>query len=224
MLENPVDVLGLAVGRQAHDLVLARVDPETGVVGEGRVEQTEAVREVELLLELQSRCRRRLPSEAVAHSPTPSMVRTAARSKGDGIEGRCGVRLVMLRKEDLPLVPRQSPADQVFHPELLLQPQRHRLVERRQAPGRELEVGLEEALELQPRLVVEGDRVELGGRDAPLPEAVVDCRAGEAVIVLLAREALLLGRADDGPTVDQARGGVVIERGESQYLHCLSVP
>ena len=36
-----IDVLGLAVGRETHHLVLARIDLEAGEVGERRIQQTE---------------------------------------------------------------------------------------------------------------------------------------------------------------------------------------
>ena len=52
VLEDQVGVLRLAVGGQAHELVFAGVDLEAGVVGEGRVEQAERVREPELVRQL----------------------------------------------------------------------------------------------------------------------------------------------------------------------------
>ena len=93
-------VLRLAVGRQAHDLVLAGVDLEPGVVGEGGVEQPERVRKGNLPERRQLACPAPTHADVVAHSPTPSMQRTAAVSKGDGIEGRGRVRLVVLAEED----------------------------------------------------------------------------------------------------------------------------
>ena len=46
LVENCLHVARLAVGREAHDLVLAGVDAEARVVCEGRVEHPQAVREV----------------------------------------------------------------------------------------------------------------------------------------------------------------------------------
>ena len=48
-----VGVLRLAVGREAHELVLAGVDLEAGEVGERRVEQAERVREADLADQLE---------------------------------------------------------------------------------------------------------------------------------------------------------------------------
>ena len=53
LVEDQVLELRLAIGRQAHDLVLAGVDLEAGVVGERRIEQPERVREVDLLQHLE---------------------------------------------------------------------------------------------------------------------------------------------------------------------------
>jgi hypothetical protein len=53
--------------------------------------------------------------------------------------------------------------------------------------GREGEVGLEQPLELEERLVVEGDVVDVGQLDAGLVEAVLDrLLPGKPEIVLLA--------------------------------------
>ena len=44
LVVNRLDVLGLTVGREPHDLVLTRIDLEAGVVGERGIEQTDRVR------------------------------------------------------------------------------------------------------------------------------------------------------------------------------------
>ena len=52
LLEDQVGVPRLAVGGQAHQLVLAGVDLEAAEVGEGRVEQAERVGKVELVAQV----------------------------------------------------------------------------------------------------------------------------------------------------------------------------
>ena len=84
LLEDEVGVARLAVGREAHQLVLAGVDLEAGEVGERGVEQPERVREVQLLRAARCALPLPMPIDAVAHSPTPSRVRIAASSNGDG--------------------------------------------------------------------------------------------------------------------------------------------
>ena len=83
IVEDALRISRLAVGGQAHELVLARVDPEPAEVREGRVQQPERVREEELALELDP-VSSATPMLLVAHSPTPSKVRIAAESNGDG--------------------------------------------------------------------------------------------------------------------------------------------
>ena len=72
LLLDDVEILRLAVGREPHHLVFARVDLEAGVVGEGGIEQTERVREVDLADHLQAvavsqRQRRRGPFADTVH-------------------------------------------------------------------------------------------------------------------------------------------------------------
>ena len=60
------------------------------------------------------------------------------------------------------------------------------------------------------RLVVEADVVDRLGRDARLLQAVIDGVDGEALVVLLAREALFLSGGDDLAILDQRGRAVVI--------------
>jgi hypothetical protein len=53
MIEDQPGVLRLAVRRQAHHFVFARIDLEPGVVGEGRVQEAERVRKMQLFQHLQ---------------------------------------------------------------------------------------------------------------------------------------------------------------------------
>jgi hypothetical protein len=53
-------------------------------------------------------------------------------------------------------------AQQALLEQLFLEPERDRHLERAEAPRRERNIGLEQPLEFQERLVVEGDVVDLG--------------------------------------------------------------
>ena len=53
IVANDLLVFRRSVGREPHQLVLARIDLEAGVVGEGGVEEAQAVRKVNLLVDLQ---------------------------------------------------------------------------------------------------------------------------------------------------------------------------
>ena len=87
----------------------------------------------------------------------------------------------------------------------------------RKPARRERQVGLEQALELEERLVVERHVVEIfGANRACAGSSARHCR--KARVVLAAREALLLRRADDAPSRTSSRR-VVIERGDAEDLH-----
>ena len=76
--------------------------------------------------------------------------------------------------------------------------------ERLEAARREGEIGFEQPLEFQERLLVEDDIVDVLERDAGLLEAIADRVDREARVLLLAREALLLRRRDDLAVDQQA--------------------
>ena len=168
-------VFRLAVGREPHHLVLAGIDLEAGVVGEGGIEQPERMREVDLLERSSRSLPRPTPTDVVAHSPTPSIVSTAASSNGEGKNARGGVAQVMLGEQqlalpvevarELPAARRAAAASGTASP----QPQRHRHAERAKAARREGEIGFEQPLEFQKRLVVEHDVIDVVQRDARLP-------------------------------------------------------
>src|SRR4029453_15981447 len=106
--------------------------------------------------------------------------------------------------------------DQVGEPEFLLDPQWSALEEGRKAFRSVVEIGLEQPLELEQGLVVEAHVVELFGADAGFPQTVGDGVARESMVVLLAGEALFLRRRDDLAVDEKARGGVVVEGGDSE--------
>ena len=152
------------------------------------------------------------PKQVVDHSPTPSMVRIAASSKGDGKEGAGRVRLVVIGEDvAAAILALECLADQPRNVQLLFQPHRDGLAEGEVPAGRHGEIGFQQAFELGDRLVVEADVIEIRGRDARLAEAVIDGVLREIGVVLLAREAFFLGGGND-PAIDhQGRRRVVIK-------------
>ena len=93
-----VGVLRLAVGRQAHQLVLARVDREAAEVGEGRVEQAQRVRKAQLVRE------RDAVAAADAEAGRGPFADAVEREDGRLVERRGkeragGVRLVVLGED-----------------------------------------------------------------------------------------------------------------------------
>ena len=76
--------------------------------------------------------------------------------------------------------------------------------------------GGQDAPELRARLLVEGDVVDRPAALRGRAQAEVDRQRGERRVVLPAREALLLGRADERAVVHEDSGGVVEEAGDAE--------
>src|SRR5262245_22697080 len=138
--------------------------------------------------------------------------------------------LVMFREQELffPVgMPRelsQFVAQKLLLEQLLAQPQRDRHAERSKAGRREREIGLQQAFELEERLVVEHDVVDVVQSGTRGLQAVAERMMREAGIVLLAREALLLGGRDDAAVLDESGRAVVIECRESENAHFRNGP
>jgi hypothetical protein len=98
------------------------------------------------------------------------------------------------------------------------QPRGNGLHERREAPGCDGEVSLEDAIELEERLVIEGDAVERVHGDARLAQTSPDGVVREAGVVLHPAEALLLRGGHDLSIAQQARRGVVVVRRDSEVV------
>ncbi len=209
LVQDQIHVLRLAVGRQAHDLVLARVDLEAGVVGEGGVEQPEGIRPMELLVQLDivASAHAERGRGPLAHPVHGEDRRLLERG---GEEGARRVGLVVLGEQDLALVV-EGVADLLIHVELVLDPQRPRLQERAEPGGHDAQVGLEDALELEKRLVVEANVCQIGRLDVRLPQTIAGRVHGERRVTLLAGEALLLRGGHDLAVPQQAGGAVVVE-------------
>ena len=103
--------------------------------------------------------------------------------------------------------------------QLLLEPLRHRRSEGRKAARSECDIGFDQTLELEERLVVEGDRVDVGKRHAGGLETELNRVPWKVGVMLAAGEAFLLGRRVNVAVDNQRRGAVVIERGDSQHPH-----
>src|SRR5688572_8375913 len=108
------------------------------------------------------------------------------------------MRLMVLDEHDsLAIAIGQAFADLARQVQLLLQPDWHRPNERAKSSRREREIRLQQPLELQQRLVVETDEVELFRLKAGLSQAKVDGVFWETIVVLLTSKTLLLGRRDN---------------------------
>ena len=218
VLENQIDEARFAVGREAHELVFARVDAEAAVVSESGVEEAEGVREAELAEKLE------IGAGAAAERGGGPFADAVEREDG-GVgerrreEGAGGVRLVMAGEMNRRRGETECAKfvfDHGWEPELGVQPVGHRGGEGAEAAGCDRESGGEDALEFEERLFVVDDGVERAGG---LGNAIGDGVAREGSVVFFAGETFLLNGGDDGAVFDEGGGGIVVERAEAQDAH-----
>jgi hypothetical protein len=148
---------------------------------------------------------------AVDHSPTPSIVITAADSNGEGKKALAACETWWPVKSTRSTGTSGEFAQAPSNPAAFGSPRSHRADERvlgrlshRRGRG-------QDTPELDLRLLVERDVVDRPAALRGRPQAEVDRKRGERRVVLPAREALLLGGADERAVVDEHRGGVVEE-------------
>ena len=205
-----IHIFWLAIGSQAHELVLARIDLETGVIGECGVEQPQGIGPAQFLQQFDvcvathaKRSRRPFP-HAVDRQD-----RGFAERRGKECARRVG--LVMLGVKDVAVVVQGAP-HLTLHEQLVLDPEWACLEEGDQTARRDAQIGLEDALELQQGLVVETHIRQVLDRYPAGPEAVIDSMSREGGVPLLASEPLLLRRGDDLAVSQEAARAVVVER------------
>jgi len=214
-----------AVRRQPHDLVFPRVHLESRVICERGIKEAERMWEMDLLAHLQQVA---APIGRRGRRPFPD----AVHREHDGLLERGGevrarrVGKMMLREDDLrfdrlpaAIKLRELLHQQVLEEQLLPQPDRHRHGEAPEAARRKGEIRLQQALELEERLVVECDRVDAVQGRLPLAQAVRHGVPREPRVVLLAGEPLLLRRGDDVPVRQQCRRAVVVEGRYAEDAH-----
>src|SRR5438067_1224121 len=212
-----------AVRSQPHHLVLALVHWKSEPGREGRVEHAERVREANLAQHLE------LGAAVVAHCASPDGERRpfadAVRGEDRGLarrrgqKGRRGVRLVVLGEEDLAPANPELRRDDPLDPQLLAQGALHRARKAAPGPREPAERHREDPPELQHRLFVEDDRVEIGRLDSAPFEAPLDGGERKRRVVLPARKALLLHGANGNAVDDQRGRRVVVVRRDPQDAH-----
>ena len=107
--------------------------------------------------------------------------------------------------------------------DLVLDPKRTGHRERSEASRSGCKIGVEDALKLQQRLVVEAHVLHIVNVDAGALEAEGDSIRRKTGIALPARETLLLRRRYDGAVTQQAGSTIVIEGRDTQdklIAHC----
>ena len=103
MLQDRFCIFRLAIGRETHDFIFARVDLEARVIGESRVEQPERMGEMNFLDNVQ---RFALPYPRRGRRPFSNAVhgQDERRLKQRRIIGRSGVGKMMFAKAQFGLI------------------------------------------------------------------------------------------------------------------------
>jgi hypothetical protein len=122
---------------------------------------------------------------------------------------------MVLGIQQVALVPTQGDAQFAVSEQLILGPERSGEQEGAQAPGCQREVGLQYALELEQRLVVESDYPDLVHADAGCLKAIRHGIVWELRIALAPGEALLLGGGHHLAVPQQAGGAIVVVSGDA---------
>ena len=220
-LAHRVEVARLAVGREAHHLVLVAVVREAQVLRERLVEDAERVREVDALRRRRSRVPRPTPHAALAKSPKPSTETTDGLVERRDVEGRREVREVVL---DAVHLAAERRARKGALRASRRTPARLRLLRSRSSSS--AEVG--PLRQRVARACARGWRCESwliatwSTSASAMPasrEAVARSPRREARPVLDAAEALLLGRGDEPAVAHQAGRGVAVVGVEAEDVH-----
>src|SRR5882762_387650 len=95
--------------------------------------------------------------------------------------------------------------------QLFLDPNRQRHAKRAEPVRCERQIGFEQSIEFQERLVIKDDMVDLAELDPSLLEAIADRILRESRVVLFTCEPLFLGRRGDPPVHNKGCCTVVVE-------------
>ena len=127
----------------------------------------------------------------------------------------------MVLEEDVapPVLVVEALIERALGEKLFLEPQRKGLAEAPKPPRGEREVGLDQPIELEQRLLVEGHVVDFGGLESGLAQAIADSVPRKRGVVLLTGEALFLSGCHNPAVAHQGRRGVVVEGGDSEDVH-----
>jgi hypothetical protein len=215
--------LRLSIWRKPHQFVFTRIHPKSGVVSECRIEQAERVGKVQFLVNPEivagsDRKRRRRPFANPVHHQNGGVL------KRRRIERRRGMGKMVLSEQNARWIEIgryfcELAGEPFFLKQLFAQPDRDRHLKGPQSPRGERDIGLQQPLELQKRLVIENDGVEIGKTAARLFQAIFDRGERKARIVLFPAEPFFLGRGDDRSVCDKRGGAVVVQRRDAENAH-----
>jgi hypothetical protein len=147
-------------------------------------------------------------------------------------EGGCGMGFVMLSEKKLRqlLFAEARRASQNFLPkevsqqELLFQPHGHGGKKRLETTRSETDIGFEEPLEFDKRLVIEHNVFEILDSDTSFVQTILNGMTWKTWIMLLSRKALFLRRSDDLAILNKTGGAVMVVRRDTENMHAATSP
>src|ERR1051325_2556461 len=113
--------------------------------------------------------------------------------------------------------------DQIFHPYLFFQPNRHGFKEGLEPERSEGEIRVKQTVEFEEWFFVKSDKIDVADGDAALLQAVFNRFVREIWVVFFARETFFLGGSLDFAVLDEASRAVVVESGNPQDAYVLTV-
>lgn len=128
---------------------------------------------------------------------------------------------MVLREENGPAIVQLFP-DKIRKPQLLLKPEGHGFKERPNSNGGVGEIGFQNPLKLDKRLVIEDDIVEVFDLNLPDLKTGADCIDRKIEVVFPSGKALLLSGCDDLSIPYKGSSTVVIECRDAQDIHISS--
>jgi hypothetical protein len=112
----------------------------------------------------------------------------------------------------------------VSQQELFFQPHGHGGKKRLETTRRETEVGFEEPLEFDKRLVIEHNVFEILDSDPSFVQTILNGMTWKTWIMLLSRKALFLRRRDDLAILHKTGGAVMVVRRDTENMHAVNLP
>src|SRR5260370_737237 len=214
-LVDLVEIARLAIRSHTHYFVLALIHFEAQKGRERRIKQTERIRKVNLLEQFDPIFATALPISFSAtkrrRRPFPDAIdrhdRRLVKWRAEERAGR--VRKVMLAEENSILREAELLQNAPFDPELFVEPGDHRFAENARSFRIRTQHRHQNPLELYQRLLMKNDIIKIPGLDACFFQTEIDRQLRKVVIVLLATEALFLGRVDQFAIAKRRPRGVM---------------
>ena len=174
MLANAICVDRFSVRCQPHQFVFATIDFESTVISECRVEQAERMRERDLFCKFNPVGFAHPPNRG---TPFTDTIQCQDRSLFERAwkECACGMAFMVFGENQLCLRrPGHFFANPAIHHQLLFQPDGNCRHEAAEAGRSERQVCFQKSFELDERLLVEDDIVQIGSRNARFFQTVFD--------------------------------------------------